>query len=86
MLVWFRVLSFLRLFKKTRALIRLILEVCKDMYAFTMVLIIAIIAFSITYDITVTTGDEVPNPFFGSLNHIFLLMYGDFSYDDYGPA
>ena len=77
-LVWFRILSFLRLFKTTRALIRLILEVTKDMYAFTIVLLIAVLAFTITYDIISTTGEEPETSFWSSLNHIYLLMYGDF--------
>lgn len=55
-LLWFRLLSYLRLFKTTRALIRLIIEVCKDMYAFAIVLSIALLSFAITYDIITTTG------------------------------
>ena len=51
MLVWVRLLSFLRLFKQTRALIRLVIEVCKDMGAFIMVLSIAVLSFAITANI-----------------------------------
>ena len=50
-LSWFRLMSFLRLFKKTRALIRLVIEVIKDMGAFVIVLTMALLSFSITYNI-----------------------------------
>jgi hypothetical protein len=80
-LVWFRVLSLLRLFETTRALIRLILEVCNDMLAFTIVLSIAILGFATTYGILLP-GDESKN-LTGQINHIYLLMYGDFNYDEY---
>ena len=80
-LVWFRILSLLRLFQKTRALIRLILEVCKDMYAFVIVLTIALVGFAITYGILLD-GEESKN-FSSQINHTFLLMNGDFNYDDY---
>jgi hypothetical protein len=49
--VWFRLISFLRLFRATRALIRLVLEVFKDMRAFIIVLLMAVLAFSITFKI-----------------------------------
>lgn len=48
-LSWFRAISYLRLFKQTRSLIRLIIEVIKDMKAFTIVLLMAIICFTMTY-------------------------------------
>lgn len=48
-LSWFRAISYLRLFKQTRSLIRLIIEVIKDMKAFTIVLLMAIICFTMTH-------------------------------------
>lgn len=83
MLVWFRILTQLRLFKTTRALIRLIIEVVKDMYAFTLVLTIAVICFTITYGILVTAGKLEDDPISSDFLHIYLLMLGDFQYDDY---
>jgi hypothetical protein len=50
-LTWIRFISYLRLFKKTRALIRLLLEVIKDMMAFGIVLTAAIFAFATTFNI-----------------------------------
>mmetsp|Transcript_39910 Transcript_39910/g.38461 ORF Transcript_39910/g.38461 Transcript_39910/m.38461 type:complete len:229 (-) Transcript_39910:558-1244(-) len=53
-IAWIRLLSYLRLFRQTRALIRLVVEVCKDMIAFLIVLFCAIITFSIILRITST--------------------------------
>jgi hypothetical protein len=50
-IVWFRLVSFLRLFRATRALIRLVIEIVKDMSGFIIVLLMAIMAFSITFNI-----------------------------------
>ena len=47
-------MSYMRLFKTTRALIRLIMEVIKDMSAFAIVLTFAIFAFATTFDILVS--------------------------------
>lgn len=80
-LTWFRAISYLRLFKQTRSLIRLIIEVIKDMKAFAIVLFLSIICFTMTYYSLQGSQD-----FNGSSSHIFLLMHGDFSYDDYTPA
>ena len=72
------------------------------MGAFAIVLTMAVIAFSITFDILASAGEPVlvtPTPanadssllpqqlkFMQSLQHIFLLMYGDFSVDEYNTA
>ena len=48
------------------------------MFAFALVLTIAVITFSITFDILLKNGQEEAGTFVGSLNHIFLLMQGDF--------
>jgi hypothetical protein len=48
-LSWFRGISYLRLFKQTRSLIRLIIEVIKDMKAFSIVLLFALSGFTLTY-------------------------------------
>jgi hypothetical protein len=46
---WLRGLSYLRLFKQTRSLIRLVIEVIKDMKAFAIVLFLSVVAFTLTY-------------------------------------
>ena len=50
-LSWFRLISYLRVFSPTRGLIRLIIEIVKDMWAFSIVLVLALFAFSILLDI-----------------------------------
>ena len=46
LLMWLKLLYFLRLFAPTAALIRMIVEICKDMFVFTIIYFIAIIGFA----------------------------------------
>ncbi len=46
---WARGVSYLRLFKQTRSLIRLVIEVVKDMKAFAIVLFMSVIGFTLTF-------------------------------------
>lgn len=50
-IVWIRIISNLRIFKPTRALIRLLIEIIKDMQAFFSVVIVAGVAFAISLSI-----------------------------------
>jgi len=81
LLSWLRALSFLRLFQKTRALIRLIIEVIKDMEAFAIVLFISLFGLTLTFYSLTGSSD-----FVGNSKHTYLLMLGDFSYDEYNAA
>lgn len=56
-LAWVRVISSLRIFTKTRALIRLVVQTMKDMIAFAIVLLVGIITFIICLDILNSTSD-----------------------------
>lgn len=49
LLSWFRALSYLRLFKSTRVLIRLIVEVSKDMVPFMIVLSFSLVGFTLSF-------------------------------------
>jgi hypothetical protein len=75
---WFRALSYLRMFQTTRVLIKLIVEVAKDMISFIVVLIIAVIGFSITFLVLNEDQDMV-----SSLKYNYRVMYGDFDTDSY---
>jgi hypothetical protein len=55
----------------------------KDMGAFAILLLIAIFAFATTFDILLPNEDEIWGK---SLSHSYLLMFGDFNYDDYKTA
>ena len=72
MLSWLRGLSYLRLFQSTRVLIRLIVEVVKDMVPFMIVLIGSLFGFTITY-LSLEGGDLSD-----SFVYNYRLMYGDF--------
>lgn len=49
LLMWFKLLYFLRIFKETGYLIRMIIEVIKDMQVFFIVLVIVLCAFADAY-------------------------------------
>lgn len=51
LVVWIRIISFLRLFSPTRSLIRLVIEVVKDMTSFFVVMILSLLGLSILLDI-----------------------------------
>jgi len=76
MVVYLRVLSLLRLFTQTRALIRLVIEVAKDMGAFAVVLTLALFAFTITYNVMEASEQVTSSPigFSNSLSSVYLIM------------
>lgn len=79
---WIRSLSYLRLFQRTRALIRLIVEVCVDMIPFFIVLLVAMTGFTITF----YTLQPAPYEFSEALKNNYRLMFGDFDPGNYTPA
>lgn len=88
MLVWIRIISFLRLFSQTRSLIRLLIEVIKDMIPFMLVLLIGVGAFTTAIYIVINNHSlAIENErisFVDSLKHVYRLMFGDFDTDNYG--
>mmetsp|Transcript_47197 Transcript_47197/g.34502 ORF Transcript_47197/g.34502 Transcript_47197/m.34502 type:complete len:162 (+) Transcript_47197:3124-3609(+) len=80
---WVRGLSFLRMFKKTRVLINLLVQVMIDMIPFMIVLIGALLGFSITF--TAIKVDSLDNTAL-SLAHCYDLMYGNFDTENYNIA
>ena len=83
LLSWFRAISYLRLFQDTRVLIYLIVQVIKDMVAFMVVLIAALLGFTTTFS---ALGESETVTMVGSLKHNYRLMFGDFNPDDYTTA
>jgi hypothetical protein len=69
------------MFQTTRVLIKLIVEVAKDMIPFMIVLIIAVLGFSITFLVLNDDHDMV-----SSLKYNYRVMYGDFDTDAYPQA
>ena len=62
LLVWIKLLYFLRLFKETGYLIRIIVQVIKDMKYFLLLLLLTIIAFGQAIQ---AVSDEAEEPFVG---------------------
>lgn len=62
LLVWIKLLYFLRLFKETGYLIRIIVQVIKDMKYFLLLLLLTIIAFGQAIQ---AISDEAEEPFVG---------------------
>lgn len=89
-LVWLRVISYLRQFSQTRALIRLLVETIKDMGAFALVLILGVITFIVCYHIL--TFEKFDNSYdrlskiASDSQHIYQLAYGELNVDDYNGA
>jgi len=80
-LAWIRGIGYFRLFKPTRYLIRLLIEVVKDMGPFLVILSGAVFIFSVVFFATSDTVD-----FSDSLLNSYLLAYGEFdtaNYSDY---
>ena len=73
----------MRMFKKTRVLINLLVQVMVDMIAFMIVLAAALLGFSITF--TAIKVDELDNTAL-SLAHCYDMMYGNFATDNYNTA
>ena len=80
---WFRTLSYLRIFQRTRVLIRLIVEVLIDMVPFLIVLLIALTGFTITYR---ALQDDQSEGMMEAFKHNYRLMFGDFQPDNYSSA
>jgi hypothetical protein len=96
--MWFKFLYFLRIFKSTGYLIRMIVEVIKDMKNFFLVLFITIAAFgdaflriSLANKITVDeSGAEVDNiftkDFIDSIIYTYRMVLGDFDTSTFGEV
>lgn len=82
-LVWIRLISFLRIFGATRALIRLLVETMTDMGAFTAVLGMGIITFITCYHILEYNEGDSSRKIIEDSKHIYRIAFGDFVTDDY---
>jgi hypothetical protein len=78
-LCWVRLIAYFRMFKRTRYLIRVIVEVVMDMIPFVMIFVTGTIAISlIFYSVSDNTN------FAHSFAHTYRLNYGDFDTGEYG--
>ena len=89
--MWFKFLYFLRIFKETGYLIRMIVEVIKDMKIFFIVLIIVLSAFADAFLSLSNANPEdgarfVGSNFFSSLLYTYRTSLGDFQVDDFNNS
>lgn len=68
-----RAISYLRVFNQTRYLVRMIIEVVKDMIAFMAILLITTSGFMLII------YEESQTDLFGSFREAFLLNFGEFN-------
>ena len=80
--MWFKFLYFLRIFKQTGYLIRMITEVIKDMKIFIFVLLIVIIGFADAFMSLSIPSDEnaqfAGKTFFAAIVYSYRTALGDF--------
>ena len=86
--MWMKFLYFLRIFKETGYLIRMIIEVIKDMRNFFLVLLITVAAFGDSFS-TIALGntnekDVFTTGFFDGLIYTYRMILGDFDTTSFG--
>jgi hypothetical protein len=90
--MWMKLLYFLRLFTPTAALIRMIVEILKDMFVFTIIYFIAIIGFANAfYILAFNLTDDHTNSmfeqnFFKAILYSYRTGLGDFVTDAFDGA
>lgn len=87
--MWMKLLYFLRLFASTAALIRMVVEIIRDMFVFTIIYFIAIFGFANSFFILAYNLEgEHENAMFMN-NPLMAVVYtyraglGDFKTDDF---
>lgn len=76
---WTRSIAYFRIFERTRYLIRMILEIIRDMVPFLWILITATFAFAMVFYISSEYSVSLADSFY----HTYRLNYSDFDTDDY---
>ena len=84
LMLWLKMLYFLRIFKTTGYLVRIIIEVIVDMRHFLFILLLTFIAFGdAIYNIN-TSNDSpfISGGYIGSIVYIYRMSLGDFMLDE----
>ncbi|CDW84245.1 wd-40 repeat protein [Stylonychia lemnae] len=92
--MWIKFFYFLRIFRSTSSLIRMIMEICKDMAAFSLILLIAMVGFAnVLYILAINVvsvgeGEELftGSNFLLAIIYSFRLGLGDFSTEGFGET
>ena len=80
-----KVFSVFSLFKATRVLVRIVIEIVKDMGAFLLFVFTMTVTFSLLFTSAIEFEDLEHSSFPSNMLHVFLLDFGDFSVDEYSP-
>ena len=90
--MWMKLLYFLRLFASTAALIRMIVEILKDMIVFTVIYFIAIFGFAnaffiLAYNLEGEHENEMfKNSPFMAIIYTYRAGLGDFNTDEFDDS
>lgn len=91
LLIWIKVLYFMRIFESTGYLIRIIIQVCIDMRHFLFILLLTLVAFGeaiapISLYSGIQNGDEGFTGYMGAVGYVYRIVLGDFSVNDFAAA
>lgn len=95
MLLFFKLFLGMNQFKDMRILFRLVKEVTKDMIPFSYFTVMALVMVGTTmYHLGTTVTEEVEGefkrveeePIYMSVLNVYLIIFGEYSLDDYKPA
>lgn len=77
--------SIFSLFKGTRVLLRIVIEIVKDMIPFFLFVLATTLTITLLYTSATLEDDLEDRTFPNLMMHVFLLDFGDFSPDEYSP-
>ena len=86
LLMWYKIINYLSVFKPTRYLIKMIFEIISDISTFMIIMFTALFAYAqIYYVIDNTTTSEGASDFIGYISDSYVLSLGELGdYDTYG--
>ena len=71
------------LFKSTRVLLRIVIEILRDMIPFMLFVLATTITVALLFASATSEDALATDTYSGFLMHVYLLDFGDFSFDDY---
>ena len=88
LMLWLKMLYFLRIFKTTGYLIRIIIEVVVDMRHFLFILLLTFVAFGdAMYNINTSNQSEfIEGGYLGSIAFVYRMVLGDFDTGNFGSV
>lgn len=94
LILWLKFLYFLRIFKSTGYLIRIIIEVCVDMRHFLLIMFLTMVAFGDAMRSISTSNEDIPDEsnnssqfvgsYIDSITYTYRMVLGDFDTSNFG--